>query len=175
MEILLSPQAWLEALFIFSLRILDMSIDTVRVLTVMRGQKRLAWVLGFFQAGIFVLAIGSVLANLDNPLSIVGYAAGFATGIVIGMTIEGRLAIGHVLVNVISPRRGSAISKRLREEGYAVTEIPARGKDGTVSMLNCSVLRKNVDPVGKIILEVDPDAFITAEDLRPVRRGFWRA
>jgi uncharacterized protein YebE (UPF0316 family) len=175
MENIITLQAWSTAGLIFSLRVLDMTLDTLRVLVVMRGRKGIAWVLGFFQALIFVVAIGSVLQNLDNPLSILGYAAGFATGNVIGMLIEERLAIGHVQLSIISPRRGAAIAERMRLEGFAITEIPARGKDGMVTMLSCSVLRKKVDLVHKIVNEVDDAAFITAEDVRPVRRGFWRA
>jgi uncharacterized protein YebE (UPF0316 family) len=121
------------------------------------------------------LAISTVLKNLDNPLNVIGYAAGFATGVVFGMLIEEKLAIGHMHVSIVSPRRGSAIAERLRVEGYAVTEIPARGKDGMVTMLNCSVLRRKLLNVRTLISDVDPDAFITAEDVRPVRRGLWRA
>jgi uncharacterized protein YebE (UPF0316 family) len=175
MEILLSPQAWLGAGLIFLLRVSDMTLDTLRVLVVMRGRKAIAWVLGFFQASIFVLAISSVLSNLDNPLNVIGYAAGFATGNVVGMLIEERLAIGHIHLNIVSSRLGSAIAEHLRGQGYAVTEIPARGKDGMVSLLHVSVLRKNVDTVRKLVNEIDADAFITSEDVRPVRRGFWRA
>jgi len=112
---------------------------------------------------------------MNNPLNIIGYAAGFATGNVVGMIIEERIAIGHILVNIISPRRGSAIVTHLRQNGYAVTELSGRGKDGMVSMINCSVLRKQVDTVHTLVNEIDPDAFITAEDVRPIRHGFWRA
>jgi uncharacterized protein YebE (UPF0316 family) len=174
-EVLLSPQAWLGAGLIFLLRVSDMTLDTLRVLVVMRGRKAIVWVLGFFQAAIFVLAISSVLKDLNNIVNVFGYAAGFATGNVIGMWIEERLAIGHTHLRIVSSRRGSAIADRLREDGYAVTEVAGRGKDGMVTVLNCSVLRKNVDRVRKIINSVDPEAFITAEDVRPVRRGFWRA
>lgn len=175
MDITLSIQALLGAGLIFLLRVSDMTLDTLRVLVVMRGKKGIAWILGFFQASIFVLAISSVLSNLDNPLNVIGYAAGFATGNVVGMLIEERLAIGHTLISIVSSRRGSAIAEHLRDQGYAVTEVPARGKDGAVSLLNVSVLRKNVERVRKIVNDVDPDAFITAEDVRPIRRGFWRA
>ena len=175
MELVLTPEALGEAGLIFLLRVADMSLDTLRVLVVMRGRKSIAWVLGFFQALIFVLAISSVLANLDNPLNIVGYAAGFATGNVVGMWIEEKLAIGHIHLNVVSPALGTAIAEQLRSEGFAVTEIPARGKDGMVTLLDISVLRKNVDRVHNIVHRIDPTAFITAEDVRPVRRGFWRA
>jgi uncharacterized protein YebE (UPF0316 family) len=175
MEFILTPEAWLSAGLIFALRVTDMTLDTLRVLFVMRARKPIAWILGFFQASVFVIAITFVLRDLTNPLNIIGYAAGFATGVVVGMTIEERLAIGHIHMRIISSRRGSRIAERLREEGYAVTEVPARGKDGTVTMLNCSVLRKNVKLVHTIVNEIDPEAFITSEDIRPVRRGFWRA
>ena len=175
MDLLLSPQALMGAGLIFLLRVSDMTLDTLRVLVVMRGKKSIAWVLGFFQASIFVLAISSVLSNLDNPLNVIGYAAGFATGNVVGMLIEERLAIGHAHLNIVSSRYGSAIAEQLREQGYAVTEIPARGKDGSVLLLNASVMRKHVDKVRKLVDQIDPEAFITAEDVRPIRRGFWRA
>ena len=175
MEVFFSLEAWLSAGLIFALRLSDMSLDTIRVLFVMRGKKAVAWVLGFFQATIFVIAITSVLKDLNNPLNIIGYAAGFATGNVLGMTIEDWLAVGFIHLRIISPRRGTAIAERLRDEGFGVTEIPARGKDGMVTMLSCSVLRKKVEGVRSLVQSLDQDAFITAEDVKPVRRGFWRA
>ncbi len=175
MDANLSTQAWLSAGLIFVLRVGDMSLDTLRVLYVMRGRKGFAWILGFCQAAIFVTAIATVLNNLTNPLNVIGYAAGFATGNVVGMLIEEWLAIGNIHLRIISSRRGTAIAEKLREEGYAVTEIAARGKDGMVTVLNCSVWRKNVNRVRRLTDEVDAEAFITAEEIRPVRRGFWRA
>jgi uncharacterized protein YebE (UPF0316 family) len=175
MDFSLAPAGLLVALWIFALRVGDMTLDTIRVLFVMRGRRLLAWILGFMQALIFVIAISSVLANLNNPLNIIGYAAGFATGVVIGMIIEDRLAIGHIHFTIISSVRGAAIAQMLRESGFAVTEIPARGKNGTVSVLHVDVTRRDMDNVETVVLETDPEAFVTAEDVRPVRRGFWRA
>lgn len=174
-EIFLSPAAWLGALGIFALRVSDMTLDTLRLLFVVRGKKGIAWGLGFFQSVIFVIAITSVLQNLDNPLNIIGYAAGFATGNVFGMLIEERLAIGYVKLSIVSSGRGAVLSHTLREAGFAVTEIPARGKDGMVSMLSVLVRRKDVERVQAIIREQDAEAFVIAEDVRPLRRGFWRA
>jgi uncharacterized protein YebE (UPF0316 family) len=163
------------ALLIFGLRVVDMALDTIRVLFVVRGNKGLAWVLGFFQALVFVLAISSVLANLDNPLNILGYAAGFATGNVVGMLIEERMAIGYMHLQIVSPRRGAALAEQLRAAGYAVTELPGRGKNGAVNILHVDVRRRNQAEVETIVLEADPDAFVTTEEVRPLRRGFWRS
>lgn len=175
MEYLKDPHAWLFALLIFALRVGDMSLDTIRVLFVVRGKKLIVWVLGFFQSLIFVIAISSVLSRLDNILNVLGYAGGFATGNLVGMLIEQKLAIGHILVTVISSTRGTLIAEKLRSSGFAVTQIAGHGKDGTVFELHASVLRKDVPSVETIVLEADPQAFITAEDVRPVRRGFWRS
>ena len=175
LEFLYSPTAWLNAALVFALRIIDMSIDTLRVLYVVRGQKTVAWILGFFQSAIFVIAITRVLANLDNPLVVLGYAAGFATGNVLGIMIEERLAVGHIQLQIVSRRRGAAVARALRQSGYGVTEISARGRDGTVKLLTASVHRKDAARARQMVHHVDEDAFITSEDVRPVRRGFWRA
>ena len=175
MEAIFTVESLLGALLIFVLRIGDMSLDTIRVLFVVRGRKGLAWVLGFFQALIFVVAISSVLSNLNNLFNVLGYAAGFATGNVVGMLIEERMALGHIHLTIYSSTRGAAVAEALRKDGFGVTEVAGRGKDGTVSVLHCSVLRKKVDAVETIVLEEDPGAFITTSDVRQVRRGFWRA
>jgi uncharacterized protein YebE (UPF0316 family) len=175
MENLFTLDALLGAGLIFLLRVGDMSLDTLRVLFIMRGKKSVVWILGFLQATIFVIAISIVLTSLDNPLKIVAYAAGFATGNVIGMLIEEKLAIGYIQIRIISSRFGSAIAEELRDEGFAVTEVAARGKEGMVALLSLSVLRKQVNDVKNIVNKIDDTAFITVENVRPVRRGFWRA
>lgn len=164
-----------SALIIFSLRIVDVSIYTFRLMMVVRGRKGLAWVLAFCQSSIYVLAILGVITNLDNWLNIIGYAAGFATGNIVGMWLEGKLAIGITHLRVISPRRGSLVAERLRDAGYAVTEIAGQGKEGMVTIMNCGVRRREAGKVTQIIAELDSDAFITEEPVRLVWHGFWRS
>ena len=173
-DILLSPTAWFMALGIFFLRVLNLSLDTVRVLMVIRGRKLATWMLGFIQGLIYVYVIGSVLSQLDNILNLVAYSAGFGTGNVVGMIVTDRLALGHIHITIVSSSWGAAIVESLRENGFAVTEIPARGRDGAVSMLHCDILRKDVQSLEKLVDEIDANAFITAEEVKPVRRGFWR-
>ncbi len=174
-EFLLTLPVWAFALIIFSLRLTDMALGTLRFLVGMRGNKGLSWILGFFQSIIFVLAITSVLSRLDNFLNLISYAAGFATGGVLGVWIEEKMALGYVRVQVVSSLRGAELAEILRAEGFAVTEVSARGKDGMVSLLNIAVLRKRVSLAAKIVGEVDEEAFVTTEEMRSVRRGFWRA
>jgi len=169
-----STNILLIAFGIFTVRVLNMAVDTVRMLTVMRGMRTVTWILGVLQTVLFVVALGSVINDLNNPLNIAAYAVGFATGNVIGMMIEKRLAFGFVNITIISSLWGMDIAEKMREHGHAVTEIPARGKDGTVEILECSVQRKFVQEVQDIALEIDSEAFITSRDIQRLYRGYWR-
>jgi len=151
----------------------DVTLYTVRILMVMRGRKGMAWLFGFCQSIVFVTALRAVLTDATNWGKIIGYSAGFATGVISGMWIEERMALGYTHFRIISPRLGAALCDRLRQVGYAVTEVPAQGKDGMVSLLNLSVQRRKTAQVEQIIQAIDPDAFITAEAINSVRHGFW--
>lgn len=171
----LTQQTILIALLIFAVRVIATSLDTIRVILTMRSSKIWVWLLGFFNSMIWVVTFAFVLSDIDNFVNVIFYAAGFATGNVMGMWIEDKLAVGFAEVRVISSKWGAAILDVLRENNYAVTEIPARGKDGMVSVITSSVRRSQVLDVEKLVRNIDEDAFITTEDVVAVRRGFWRA
>lgn len=164
---------FLSALLIFALRIIDVSLAILRLLMVMRGRRGLAWIFGFCQALVFITAISQVLTNIGSWQILIGYAAGFATGNVFGMIIEERLAIGFTHVRIISSTRGSELAEQLRAAGFAVTEISGRGKDGTVTLLNCSVRRKRTPLIKDLVEQIDADAMMTAENIRMIKKGFW--
>jgi len=166
--------ALFSALIIFTLRMADVSLSTLRLLMIVHDRKALAWVLSFIKSFLFLIVLQIVLKDLDDWSKILAYATGFATGLVVGMWIEEKIAVGYTHLRITSPRRGAELAKRLRVEGYAVTEIAAQGKDGMVTLLNCNVLRKKAPEVEEIIINSDPEAFVTAEAVRSVQRGFWR-
>jgi len=89
-------------ILIFIARLGDVSLNTLRVMFVLNGKKNIAPILGFFEALIWLLAIGQIIQNIDNPISYLAYAGGFAAGTYIGMSIEVRLALGRDLVWVIT-------------------------------------------------------------------------
>lgn len=167
------PNIWLIALLIFVLRVVNIAMDTVRMLTVMRGMKLVSFVLGILVSLTYILALGSVLSNLNNIALISAYAVGFATGGWVGMLIEERLALGFVHISVVSTGKGGNIANALRKKGHAVTEVEAKGKDGVVDLLEISVRRKHMNQVREIICKKDNKAFITTRDIQPLHRGFW--
>jgi len=174
MENFLDPELWIGAGIIFVLRVINMSLDTLRIRMMNRGQKPLAFIFGVVETLIYLYTLSAVIQNLDNWVNIAAYSLGFGVGSIVGMALEERMAIGYVDLRVISPNRGALIAETLREQGFAVTEFSGRGRDGTVSMLSVSVKRKHARKARALVEELDDSAFITAEDMTPLRRGYWR-
>lgn len=168
----MTAAALTAALVIFALRIVDVTLAILRILMVMRGRKALAWVFGFFQALVYIVAIREVMSDLGNWANMLSYAAGFASGNVVGIWVEEKLAVGYGHVRIMSSRFGAALTDRLRAAGYAVTVVAGRGRDGSVDVLITSVPRRQVRAINAIVEETDPTAFVTVENVRPLRKGF---
>ena len=159
-------ELFLGSLLIFVLRIGDVSIASIRIVTLLRGKIWLAALLGFFESLFWVSAAAIVFTNLDHPIRIVAFAAGFATGTLLGGFVERWLAMGTALLRVITPVESTAVAPALREAGFGVTVLNAKGRDGDVR-LNFMVLpRRRVKEALAVVAEVNPEAFITVEDIR---------
>lgn len=159
-------------LLIFFLRITDVSMATVRVVLIVRGNKLLVPLIGFFEVSIWIFAVGAVVSRLTSPGLFLGYAAGFAMGNLVGMVIEERLAFGVSTVQTIVKEGGAALAEALRGEGFAVTEMDARGQQGPVAHLYSAIPRKRVPTYLERVHGDAPDAFVIVEEPRTVRQGW---
>jgi len=164
----------LGALLIFCLRLIDVSLGTVRILMAVRGRRLLAGVLGFFEVSIFLVAISQVLTNIGNWWNVLGYAGGFAVGTIIGMTIENKLAIGLAEVEIVSMGRGTEIAEALRAEGYGATEFLGAGQENIVDLVRTVVRRREVPSITAAASVIDESAFITVHEMQRAYRGRWR-
>ena len=164
----------LNALLIFCLRITDVSMGTVRTTMIMRGQRRWAALIGFVEVTIWVVAISRVITSLDTIWNVIGYSGGFATGTLLGMTIENKLALGYADLIIISINKGQEIATRIHAAGYGATRLQAEGQSGPVHLVHVISPRKEVRGVIRLVNEVDATAFVTIQDARQVVRGFQR-
>jgi uncharacterized protein YebE (UPF0316 family) len=160
------------ALLIFILRITDVSIGTLRVLYTVRGHRPVAAALGLIESGVFIFAISRVFQAVDNPLSMLGYACGFASGTALGMTLEKWIASGHVLFRIISRTRSNEILAAMREANYGVTAIRGEGRETAVLILFAVVPRKRADALLKLIRQIDSQAFVTSEAINTAQGGY---
>jgi len=164
----------LGAVIVFFMRVIDMSLDTVRLIMTVRGRRWLAGGIGVVQALVFILAVSAVLKGPLTAGNVAGYALGFGAGVMLGIFFEERLAIGYSMFRIYSPSYGHEIAEALRAAGHAATEFAAFGKDGTVVVVNCAVSRRNAPQVYAIIQQTDEAAFVTVDEVRPMQHGYFR-
>lgn len=175
-ELLSAP---LGALVIFLLRILDVSLGTFRIVLGVRGFRVQAALIGFVEIFIWLVAIGTALDHLTSPLHILGYAGGFAAGSFVGLWVDEQVGLGLSVVRAVCPRsadpsEGGAPAEALREAGFAVTEVDGRGRDAPVDILNVVARRRQVPEVIDLVHANDADAFVTVEEVRSTRGGFFQ-
>ena len=159
-------------LFIFALRVIDVSMMTVRVLLVVRGARIIAPIMSFFEVLLWILAAGVVIQNLGSVWHAVGFAGGFAAGTAVGMRIEDRLALGICSIRAFSRDPQRELANELRDRGYGVTEQKGRGRHGIVGVLHAVVRRRDIRDVVRVIERHDPDAFVTIQNDAVVHRGW---
>lgn len=153
---------------IFLARIIDVTLGTLRIVFISKGDKVIAPILGFIEVLIWLVAITQVMQNLSNFVSYLAWAAGFATGNFLGLRIEQKLALGQMVVRVITVEPADNLIDRLKGQGYRLTCIDARGTRGKVNLLFMIVKRKKLDTVISIIRDFNPQAFYSVEDVRSV-------
>ena len=159
-------------LLIFLARILDVSLDTIRILFINRGNKNIAPFLGFVQVIIWLFAIRQIFLNLSNPVCFIAYAGGFAAGTWVGMLIEEKLAIGVEVIRIITRHEANQLIQFLREKDYRVTKVDGYGATGEVSIIYAIVRRQDMPEVVAIVRRFNPKAFYTIEDIRAVTETF---
>lgn len=165
-------ESLLGALLIFGLRICDVSIGTIRVIYMIRGNRLVAASLGFVEAGIFIFAITRILGQVNDPIRMIGYAAGFATGTLVGMTLEKWIASGYLLTRVILREKRFDLVQRLREEDFGTTIVRGEGQGGEVFILFIVSTRKRGPQVLSIVQEIEPKAFITIDPIQQAFGGY---
>lgn len=167
----LFASAW-GPLLIFSLRIVDVSLATLRMLLSVRGLKVVAPIIGFFEVLVWIFAVGNAIKHLESPLHLLGYAAGFSSGTLVGLWIEEKMALGMATVRVMSLHGGVEIAEALRERGFGVTEFAGHGREGTVEMVYAVMRRRDLPAVYREVNVWDPNAFVTVEEPRNIQRGW---
>lgn len=159
-------------LLIFLLRIVDVSLATLRTLLTVRGMKVAAPVIAFFEVLVWIFAVGTAIRNLDSAWHMLGYAGGFAAGTVVGLWLEEKMAIGLATVRVMSRIGGVELAEALRERGFGVTELAGHGREGTTEIVYTVVRRRHVPQVLKEVDRWDSEAFVTVEEPKMIHRGW---
>jgi uncharacterized protein YebE (UPF0316 family) len=146
-------------------RITDVSLGTIRMVSVVQGRRSFAAVLGFFEALVFISVVAKVLLNMKQPVYALAYGLGFATGTYLGMLIEQRLAFGKQLVFLLTPK-GPALAEVLRAGEYRVAELKGQTRDGVLTILCVEIARREANKLIRIASAVDEQCVVIVNDIR---------
>jgi uncharacterized protein YebE (UPF0316 family) len=160
-------------LLIFSARVCDVSISTIRLILLYRGRRVLAPLLGFVEVLIWLVAMTQIMSNLTNPFVYIGFAAGFAMGNYVGIVLEEKLAVGLEVVRIITKTDALELVNSLTAEGYGTTSMDAQGSTGRVQIIFTIVPRRHHKKVIRIIKKFNPRAFYTVEDVKSASDGIF--
>lgn len=158
-------------LLIFSVRLIDVPIGTLRIIFLSKRNKLVVPFLSFFEVLLWLIIITKIVHNVDKPLYYLAYAAGFAVGNWIGMLLDQKLAMGTSLIRIVTAKPALDLVTSLRKAGYAVTDVPAYGSSGQVSIVFTVIKRKQGEEIVNLIREYNPNAFYTIEDIAFVSKN----
>jgi uncharacterized protein YebE (UPF0316 family) len=160
----------LTGVVVFLFRIVDVSLGTIRTISIVQGRTRTAFVLGFVEVSMWLAVIAAIVSRVaEHPILGVFYALGFSTGNVVGILIERKLAFGHTVLRVITPDRADALAAKLRKKGHPATCFEGTGGTGPVTEVCVVCRRKDLNTILSVVADVAPDAFYVTEPVGMVR------
>jgi uncharacterized protein YebE (UPF0316 family) len=156
---------------IFMCEVCVVTICTIRIISLSRGMKYLAALLGFFEITIWLFAIGQVMQNLGSFSCSFAFAAGFTLGNFLGVLIDQKMALGVVVVRVITSRDPAELVEGLKAAGYGVTSVDARGSTGPVRIVLSVIPRRELKNVVALLGHFDPNVFYSVDSLQTAAAG----
>lgn len=159
------------AVLIMIMRMADVTIGTFRTLLVVQSKKYYAALAGFIEVLIWIFAMRYIVQHLDQTINLFAYAFGFGVGNLLGISLEEKIGLGYVQLNMISRYASDKIADKLRISKYGVTLLPAEGGSGGMAVIVAIIKRRDLKNVMKLVDEIDPKCFITIQHSRPYR-GF---
>ena len=165
---------FLGLFLIFSARILDVSMGTLRILFLVRGRRAIAAALGFAEVMIYLTALGYVLGGGREMslLQMVVYCAGFSTGNFLGSFLEERLMNAYVALEIIMDKTPETkiIVENIRSDGYGATVVYGKGRDGIRSIIKVICRRSDI-PV--VTAHTENRGFICITDVKGCYGGYF--
>lgn len=154
---------------IFIVRILDVSLGTIRTIMTVKNKNLIASIIGFIEITVWFLVVKEALTTDNNNILIVfSYAAGFSTGTYIGGILSNKYIKGYATVQVITTNNN--LETILRKHGYGVTAVNIKNKNQ--KMLIIQINNKTTEEIKLLINKNDQKAFIVINETKYIQNGF---
>ncbi|GEN36813.1 DUF2179 domain-containing protein [Aneurinibacillus danicus] len=144
-------------------QILYVALNSLRVVFMIKGRKYIAAILSGFEIFVYISGLAIVLKYMDTFLGIFIYCITYAVGILVGIYIEQKIALGYITLQIVS-EKGREMTEALRKKGYGVTEWHGLGASGPRFIYFILARRKEYEDVTSAIQQIDPAAFIIYQE-----------
>lgn len=159
-------------ILIFSVNVVYVAMNTLRVILVMKGYRFIAALLSTTEVLIYLIGLNIVLADIYNPLNLTVYCIGWGSGVYLGSKIEQHLALGYVSYQIFLGHYVSGLTDILRDHKFGVTYWVAEGKDGPRQVLHIVTLRKREAELLGLLKKFDRKVFYISYELSSAQNGF---
>lgn len=153
-------------LLICMAQIFVVTVGTLRIMFISKNNKMLATALGFFEVLMWLLAVGGIVTNIDKPIMYIAYATGFAIGNYIGIYLEEKIAMGTLIVRIVTKNNAMGLINSLKENEYNITSMMAEDNHGNVHVIYSIIHRAGLGKILSIIRSHDEKAYYSVEDIR---------
>lgn len=160
-------------LFIFFGKLFEVALASLRSQLIHKGQRLPGAIMALFEYTFWLCITASALTGFTNdPIKIIILIAAFSIGNVFGSVIEEKMALGYCSITGLFVDKNVALQAAalLREQGHALTIIPAEGIHGAerIAILT-TAKRKNVAHIKETLFSVDPEVFLTVQATQQVK------
>lgn len=170
-------EVFLLCLKVFFARILDVSLGSVRTILIVKGKKFSSALIGFIEVTIWFIIVREALnTDVSTPFLVIAYAGGYASGVLLGGVISDMFISGNLTVQVITNDATGKVVQELRDNHFAVSVLPCKGKNEEENklMLFIEINKKKLNTLKKIIYKNDEKAFIVANETKYVQNGYFK-
>lgn len=161
---------------IFCVRIMDVSLGTMRTIVTVKGKKHIASLIGFVEVFIWFVIVKEALNVESTSLWIAfSYAGGYASGTFIGGFLSERIIKGNFGVQVITSKKDDELVAFLKKSGFGVSVIDVKSENehSEKYMLFIEIDKTRFAELKKLIKKYDEKAFIVVNETKAVYNGYF--
>ena len=145
---------------------------TLRTISMVKNLKIFTAVFGFLEALIYIFGLSIVLSGEQSIIEMIVYSVGFMLGLIVGIYVEQKLAIGFTSVHVNINHENDEMVEMLREKGFGVTVFSGKGRLGNRQRLDILTRRKKEKELMNIIYTFEPEAFVISYEPKTFKGGY---
>ena len=174
-EFLASIHPIFVCLIVFAAKIIEITIQALKTCMMVKGQRLKASLLGLLECLVWGLVISTIITTLgDNLFLLAFYCLGYAAGLFLGSTLEGKIALGTSCLQVVAnDENTNKITAYLKETSRGYTVFEGHGSKDKMNMIFIVTPRRDIVALVKKIKAIsEGNVFTVVDDVNKYSGGF---